>query len=329
MKPFIKYFLIFLSALAAAAAGTYIAITLVSSASKEVVLPDLKGKNIIFVLETLTALDLNPKLYGTEYNNTYPRYHVLSQDPEPGMVIKKGRDVVLYISKGKKLINMPDLRHLFVNDAKILIEKNEFKTGSLSKVYSDIVAKDKIISQYPYAYTSQERDAKINLLVSKGKKSVRYAMPDLYSVFLKDAKKIINNKRLNIASIKSSSLITLPQNVIIKQTPASGSIVTKETKISLSVNRQTQGQFLNPDTIESVILITHFIEPGFLKKHVLITADLFGFELNLVDKYVPGSENIYALVPGGTKTKVKIYIDDKLVKTQIINPWKTGKTQEK
>ncbi len=65
MRIFLKYFLIFLSALAATAAGTYIAVSLVASDSMEVILPDLKGKNIIFVLETLTALDLNPKLYGT------------------------------------------------------------------------------------------------------------------------------------------------------------------------------------------------------------------------------------------------------------------------
>jgi serine/threonine-protein kinase len=329
MKPFIKYFLIFLSAFAATAAGTYIAVTLIASDSKEVVLPDLKGKNIISVLETLTALDLNPKLYGTEYNKTCPRYHVLSQDPEPGMIIKKGRDVILYISKGKKLVNIPDLRHISLNDAIIFIQENEFKTGFISKTYSDNIAKDQVISQYPYAYTDQELDSKINLLVSKGKNLKKYAMPELYSISLKDAKNIINIKNLNITSIKSDNLITLPQNAIVKQTPAAGSVVTSETKISLIVNRRIQGQFLNPDALDNIVVITHFIEPGFLKKHVRITADLFGLELNLVDKYVPGSEDIYALIPGGIKTKVKIYIDNKLVKTQIINPWETSKTEEK
>jgi beta-lactam-binding protein with PASTA domain len=329
MKIFIKYFLIFLSALAATAAGTYIAITFVTSNSKEVILPDLKGENVIFVLETLTALDLNPKLYGTEYNTTYPRYHVLSQDPEPGMVIKKGRDVILYISKGKKHISIPDLRHMYINDAKILIEENEFKTGFISKTYSNKVDKDKIISQYPYSYTEQELDSKINLLISKGKKTEQYAMPNLYSILLKDAKDIITNKNLVIASIESGNLITLPQNAIIKQSPAPGSIVTKETKISLIVNRKIHKQFLDPDILDSVVIIDYSLKPGFLKKHVKITAYLFGFELDIVDKYVSGSENIYALVPGGIKTEVKIYIDDELVKTQTINPWKTGTTQEK
>ncbi len=329
MKPLIKYFLIFLSAFAATAAGTYIAVMLVASDSKEVVLPDLKGKNIIFVLETLTALDLNPKLYGTEYNNTCPRYHVLSQDPEPGMIIKKGRDVILYISKGIKHVKVPDLRHMFFNNAEILIGDNEFKTGFISKTYSDEIAKNRIISQYPTAYTSQVRNSKINLLISKGVKLNKYAMPDLYSMPFKDAKDTINNKKLNISLIKSGNLLTLPQNVIIKQTPAAGSVITKETKISLIVNRKTRGQFLDPDLLKNVFVISHFLEPGFLKKHIRITADLFGFELNLVDKYVSDAGNVYALIPGDIKTKVKIFIDDELVKTKVINPWKTGKTQEK
>ncbi|MCD4743867.1 MAG: PASTA domain-containing protein [Desulfobacteraceae bacterium] len=324
MKPFIKYFLIFISAFAATAVGTYIAVVLVASNSEEVVLPDLKGKNVIYVLETLTALGLNPKLYGTEYHRTCLRYHVISQDPSPGAVIKKGRDVVIYISKGKKHASVPDLRHMLIKDAKILIEENEFKTGFISKTYSDNIAKDKIISQYPHAYMQQERDSKINLLISKGGKLEKYAMPDLYATFLKDAKNIINNKNLTISSIGSDNLITLPQNVIIKQTPAPGSIVTEKTKISLVVNRKKPGQFLDPVTLERVVVVNYLLKPGFLKKHVRITADLYGIEFNLVDKYASGSDNIYALVPGGIKTKVKIFIDNELVKTQIINPWKTG-----
>ena len=325
MKPLLKYFLIFLCAFAATAIGTYIAVILVASSSKEVVLPDLKGKNIIYVLETLTALNLNPRLYGTEYNKTCPRYHVISQDPEPGSVIKKGRDVIIYISKGEKLVSVPDLRHLSIKDAKILIEENELKTGFISKTFSKTIAKDQIIFQYPYAYTKKERTSKIDLLVSSGIKLKKYTMPDLYSVLLKDAKNIIDNQNLSISSIESGNLITLPKNVIIKQTPAAGSIVTKETKISLVVNRKNQDEFLDPDALESVVLITHLTEPGFLKKHVKITADLFGFEFNLVDKYATGSETIHAIVPGGIKTKVKIYINNKLVKTKTINPWKTGK----
>jgi len=323
MKPILKYLFIFFSAFAATGIGTYIAVILVSSNSKEVVLPDLKGKNIIYVLETLTALDLNPRLYGTEYNKQCPRYHVISQDPEPGSVIKKGRDVIIYISKGKKLISVPDLRHMSINDAKILIENNELQTGFISKTFSKNMPKNQILSQNPDAYSDQVRHSKVNLLVSAGKKMQKYAMPDLYALPLGNAKNIMNTNKLNIAEIGSDNLITLPHNVIIKQTPEAGNIVTKETRISLVVNRGKQGQILDPKTLESVVLIHHELKTGFLKKHVRITSDMYGFDLNLVDRYSPGPENIYALVPGGIMTKVNIYIDAELVKTHIINPWKT------
>ena len=325
MKPFVKYFFIFLSAFAATAAGTYIAVMLVASNAKEVILPDLKGKNIIYVLETLTALNLNPKLYGVEYNKSCPRYHVISQDPEPGAVIKQGRDVIIFISKGKELVTVPDLRHMSVKNARILIEETEFKTGTISETDSDKIAKNNIISQYPQAYSKQARTSKINLLMSTGKKLKKYVMPDLYALFLKDAKEVINNNNLTISAIGSGNLITLPENVILKQTPIPGSIVTKETKISLTVNRKNSEEYLDPDALESIVLVNYLLAPGFLKKHVRVTANLFGFEFDLVNKYSSGGENIYVIVPGGIKTRVKIFIDNELVKTKTINPWKTGK----
>jgi eukaryotic-like serine/threonine-protein kinase len=325
MKSLFKYSFIFLAAFAATAAGTYIAVMLVASNSKEVVLPDLKGKNIIYVLETLTALDLNPKLYGNEYSKKHPRYHVISQDPEPGAIIKKGRDVVIYISKGEKQVNVPDLRHLLITDAKILIENKELKTGFISKTYSNDIAVNKIISQYPNRYSMVDRNSTIDLLISEGAKPKKYAMPDFFSRPLKDAKNMLNNLNLNISSIGSDYFLTMPQNVIARQVPEAGSIVTKETKIALVVNRKDRGHIIDPDILESVVVVNYSLGPGFLKKHVRITADLYGSQFNLVDKYAAGSENIYALVPGGIKTTIKIYIDDELVKTESINPWETGK----
>ncbi len=328
MKPFVKYFLIFLSAFAATAAGTYIAVMLVASDSREVVLPDLKGKNIIYVLNSLTALNLNPKLHGSEYSKTYPRYHVISQDPEPGTIIKMGRDVILYISKGRKKIKVPDLRYMTINDAEISMGKNEFQKGSVSRAYSSDLSKDMIIAQYPPPYTLQDHGSKIDLLVSKGIKLPKYAMPDLYSIDLKKAKNLINERKLDISTMESDYKMTLPGNVIIGQSPAPGAIVTKETKISLIVNQKGPGMFADSDITGNTTVISCFIKHGFLKKHVIITADLFGYEIDLVDRYLRGPGYIYALIPGSVNTLVKIFVDDKLVKTQTINPWNTGITEE-
>ena len=70
-------------------------------------------------------MGLNAKLHGTRYDDKIPRHNVISQDPQPGVTIKKGRDVIIYISKGPKENSLPDLRQIPLKEALILIEKNE------------------------------------------------------------------------------------------------------------------------------------------------------------------------------------------------------------
>jgi serine/threonine-protein kinase len=112
VKSFVKYALIFLAAMAGAAGIAYYSIGLFTQSAAEIVVPKLTGKNIIYVLETLTNMGLNAKLYGTRYDDAVPLYAVLSQDPQPGTTIKKGRDVIIYISRGKKENIVPDLRQI-------------------------------------------------------------------------------------------------------------------------------------------------------------------------------------------------------------------------
>ncbi len=91
-------------------AGAYFTLTLIIKSEDTVVVPDLFGKNVVYVLELLTDLGLNTKVKGSEYNADVPENNVIFQEPEPGAEIKKGRDVRIVISKGAKSILMPNLK---------------------------------------------------------------------------------------------------------------------------------------------------------------------------------------------------------------------------
>ena len=91
-----------------AGASAYFTLTLVIKSEEAVIVPELVGKDVVYALETLTDLELNTKVKGSEYNNDLPKHHVIYQDPEPGTEIKKGRDVRIIISKGSKSIIMPN-----------------------------------------------------------------------------------------------------------------------------------------------------------------------------------------------------------------------------
>jgi beta-lactam-binding protein with PASTA domain len=321
MKSFFKYTAIFGIGFIAAGAIAYYSVRLFTQSADEVVLPQLKGKNILYVLETLTNMGLNAKLYGTEYDDSIPVYSVISQDPLPGATIKKGRDVIIYISKGPQQIIIPDLRHLTINTALLALEKNGFKVGHISYTFSDHTRKDQVIAQYPHPFSNASKGQVFNLLISKGLQASGIAMPDLSGLDMNSAYTLIQSHQLTLGSVTSRFHKNKTIGRIIGQKPDPGHYVTGLNPIELVVNDVRQNQTFQPQKLKGVRLVSYRLPPGFLKKHVRVESDLFGPVLTLYDEFMKPEEEISLLIPGGIKTQIDIYIDHNFFKTITIDPW--------
>lgn len=149
MKQAAKYLAVFLFAFGIAGGAGYLGVTAFTRSAPEVVLPNLVGENIIDVLETLTRMGLNPKLHRTRFHDRIPKYGVCFQDPEAGATIKKGRDVILYISKGFKEIQMPDIRQIPLKEGLIKLEELEIQPERILHVTAAGTTKGAVMAQYP------------------------------------------------------------------------------------------------------------------------------------------------------------------------------------
>lgn len=321
MKSIFKYTLIFSLTFFIAGAAAYYSVRLFTQSADEIILPQLTGKNIIYVLETLTSMGLNTKLYGTLYDDNIPRHSVISQDPKPGATIKKGRDVIIYISKGLKENSLPDLRQIPLKQALILLEKNEFKKGHVSFTYSSKTRKGHIIEQYPSPFSTALKGSFCHLLVSRGTNLIGMVMPEINGFRLEQAASIIKNHNLNISKIISKVDLNQDYGIILSYTPRAGHHVTGNTPITLVVNSSENNKIMSPDKLKSVTLLTHSLGPGFLNRHVRVETDMFGPIIDLYNEYMKPGEDINILVPSGIKTEINIFIDHRFEKTIIIDPW--------
>ncbi|MBU0973164.1 MAG: PASTA domain-containing protein [Proteobacteria bacterium] len=321
MRSVVQYGFLFFIAFCFAGAVGYLSISVFTKSAEELVIPEFKGKNILFVLETLTHLGLNPKLHGTQYDDTIPKYGVTFQDPPAGATIKKGRDVVITISKGPRQAVVPDLRQVPFGEALIVLEKNEFTQGTLSHVHSSDTPKDHIIAQYPPALSTVESNFPCSFLISKGPKPLAQVMPDLKGLALNAAVTRLEDQDLQVLKIHSKNIPQLDQGLVLSQTPEFGSQVSAQTPIELIANGTTEGLVMEPVDFKGVILVTYPLSLGFLKKHVRVESDILGVPLDLCNDYFPPGKDIHLLIPAGIKTKIKIFVDHELVKTSIIDPW--------
>ena len=129
--------------------SAYFTLSLVIKSEDTVVVPELVGKDVVSVLETLTELGLNTKVRGSEYSADTPKHHVIYQQPEPGAEIKKGRDVRILISKGTETIPMPNLIGLSQRQAVILFDENDLCRGHIAGTSAQTFEKDAVIAQVP------------------------------------------------------------------------------------------------------------------------------------------------------------------------------------
>jgi beta-lactam-binding protein with PASTA domain len=300
--------------------SSYFALTLIIKSEDTVVVPDLAGKNVVYVLEFLTDLGLNTKVKGSEYSDNVPKNHVISQEPEPGTEIKKGRDVRITLSKGAKTILVPNLKGLFVQQSRIILEENGLCQGETSNTYTQNVKKDEIIAQVPSPGTLVTLNECVNLLVSMGTRPQAYMMPDLIGLSLDEAIPLIERNDLVLEDIKSIFSEDKPQNTVVRQEPLSGYRVFDKNAVSLTVNRKPdqKGQAYLSGSY-GISLFRYRLKNGFLKRHIRVCLNSFGISNDIIDDVMRPGEEVWLLVPKNVNASVLLYEDHKLIKTEVYN----------
>jgi serine/threonine-protein kinase len=299
-------------------ASAYLTLTFIIKSEDTVVVPDLLGKNVVCVLELLTDLGLNTKVKGSEYSAEVPKNNVIFQEPEPGAEIKKGRDVRIIISKGAKSILMPNLRGLSLRQARIILEENSLHRGEISSTYSDTIRKDEIIAQVPSQGTMITRGHGVDLLASMGIRPRVYKMPDLIGLSFNTAVTMIENIDLVLGEIKTHFHEGKPLHTVVAQDLPSGYCVIQGSTVNIVVNRRSvqKGQnYLNES--QGVSLFRYRLKDGFLKRHIRVSLNSFGFSADLFDDFMKPGEEIWLLIPRKNDATVFLYEDAELLKTLV------------
>jgi eukaryotic-like serine/threonine-protein kinase len=299
-------------------ASAYLTLTLIIKSEDTVVVPDLIGRNVVYVLELLTDLGLNTKVKGSEYSAEVPENSVIFQEPEPGAEIKKGRDVRIIISKGAKSILMPNLKGLSLRQARIILEENSLHRGEISSTYSHTIRKDEIIAQVPSQGTMITRGQEVDLLVSMGGRPRVYKMPDLIGMSFNTAISMIENIDLVLGEIKTHFYEGKPLHTVVAQESPSGYCVTQGSTVNIIINRKSGPKgydYLNES--QGVGLFRYRLKHGFLKRHIRVRLNSFGLSIDLFDNFVKPGEEIWLLIPRKNEATVFLYEDGELLKTLV------------
>lgn len=203
-----------------------------------VTLPNLIGKTLEEASSELTRRKLAVVQTGAQFDTSWERGKIISQDPSSGSKLKINKVVKVILSAGTEKVIVPRLiGRNFQNSSQILKEAG-LRRGEVSQVHTTEYAAGKIISQYPRAAGEVGGNSPISLLISQGEKEEKYLMPDLIGKKAEIVLAKLKELDFRVEDIRYTSYPGLEAGITIKQFPPQGYLIQKKYPITLEVSKQ-------------------------------------------------------------------------------------------
>lgn len=195
--------------------------------------PSLVGLKLRDAEKVAEEKGLLVKVVKSDFARDYPIDYIISQDPGPYVLVKKGRIINVVISSGPPKVLVPDFIGMNFKDVQELIYQNKLQLGNIEEVLIPNVEVGIILDQSPSPKTYVEEGTRIDLKISKGS---LYQIPSLIGLSIEEAKSVIVTSGFNVGKIIKKSNPAYPSNVIWDQDPAPLTYGSKDTIIDLYVN---------------------------------------------------------------------------------------------
>jgi eukaryotic-like serine/threonine-protein kinase len=209
---------------------------IVHSDRQVVIVPDLANLQWEKARQRLFDVGLRLQIQARQYDEKLLRDYILSQQPAPGEKVKKGRMVIVVVSKGSEVGVVPNVRKLTERKAVTELRKQGFIVGKRKRDFSDSLEKDMVVQVSPPPGSSISREMPVDLVISDGVKPTHADVPNLIGESLLDAKKKIEESGLELGTIDYKNNATLSPGTIISQSVAPGSSVPLESTVNVVVS---------------------------------------------------------------------------------------------
>ncbi|NLM73800.1 MAG: Stk1 family PASTA domain-containing Ser/Thr kinase [Clostridiaceae bacterium] len=203
------------------------------SLTKEIILGNYVARDINEVLQELEQDGIVPEI--VYVNDDYADENIIiEQDPLPDSTFKVGgiTPLVLKVSKGPKMVKIPDVKWMEHNAAKYMLEDEYGLIVEEVSEHNEEVASNMAIRTEPQKDTEVKAGSKVVLFWSLGPEKKQVVVPNVVGDTYEVAVTKIVNAKLKVGK-------TFPegqeghQRVIVDQTPKAGETVVEDTEISL------------------------------------------------------------------------------------------------
>lgn len=254
-----------------------------------------------------------------------PKYYVIMQRPAAGRVVRTGRKVFLTVSAGRELLTPPDLIGKMLANAEDELKRSPFELGTVPRIPHSS-PRDTVLAQDPAPARLVSSNTRISLLVSEGRPTPAFIMPDLVG----------NPVQAVLQALAPLGVKPIPQrvdmpgqryDVVLDQQPPAGTLIREGDRVIYSV--MPSGFVTLPDAQHSSEKIVYTVPSSWFEREVRVDtidrndarATYFPLERHYVNGQPPRFSSGYQIVVPPFKfidhMTVEIYLDGQLAQSYL------------
>ncbi len=202
--------------------------------AREVKVPDVRGAALTGATATLADAGLVLKIEARRGDAKVAVDHVLSQDPEPGTVLRRQRAVRVRVSDGQQDPIVPQVVGQAERTAEVVLAQSQIEIGDRAEIHSAAYADGAVVAQDP---PEKGRAAKVNLLVNRGQSGTTFVMPDVIGTLGARSVDILRRRGFRVTVNGDGLYPGIAPGVVIRQTPQAGFQVAMGDPVLLEISR--------------------------------------------------------------------------------------------
>ncbi|HHU49755.1 MAG: Stk1 family PASTA domain-containing Ser/Thr kinase [Caldicoprobacterales bacterium] len=204
-------------------------------ASRETRVPRIEGQDEVAAREILKERGLLLTIEEWIYDDTVPEGRIISQNPQEGTTVKTDSKVYVIMSRGMKMIPVPDVVNQSQRNAEIELENQGLKVGQPEYINSNI-ASGYVVRQEPAAYREVPEGTEVHLFISKGPEENSTVVGKYTGINESVALELIKGDNLEIGNVYRELNSEYKEGIVFRQSPQQGANVEQGRKVDLWVS---------------------------------------------------------------------------------------------
>lgn len=194
--------------------------------------PDLRGMDEQSAIGTLQSIGLLLLRGGSTPTTEAKPGTIVRQSVAPGMQLANGESVLVTFAEA--VPRVPTVTGLSLDEARRFVEEAGYKLVVGDAAYDEEVPEGKVLAQMPSAEKELAEGKSVVIQLSKGQGKVE--IPNLHGQNASSASEQL--KKLGLQpKIRWVQWPETTSNVVLKQEPAAGEAVARDSEIQLTINR--------------------------------------------------------------------------------------------